>query len=274
MRSKGLVIGGVLGIVVIVLVALGLSGSSAQTTFTSDETTIYDAGANYSGAPILGFNSTESQQLADQLADVERRNDGVCFGWRLTDGTDGDVELGSSRGPNVPADTCDRWVETRTFVAQDLDLPAADVEVVASSEFSDLPNRQDYTDLGITADALIAEPAAATGQAAMATPLLLVQNGALPAPPAQAGQSGGAPSQALPSGDGSGSSVAIWFWLVVLVLVTIAATALGFRARSRQRDSGPPPPGFPPRGPIPDYPPQGPPPGNPPQGPPQAGPTR
>ncbi|MFC7341173.1 hypothetical protein [Saccharopolyspora griseoalba] len=306
MKIKGILVAVVLGVLVLVLVPLSLFGDSGSTGFSTEDTTYYREGGTYVGSPVPGFTSTEAQQLADRLAEAERRNGGVCFGWRLTDGGDGDVQRGSSRGPNVPVDTCARWVETQAFVAYDVDLDAADIEVEVSPDFSaeasQLPSEEDYADLGINADALVADPAAATGQAAMATPLLLVEAGVLPVPPAETGQSGGAPSQPLPSGDGSGSSVAVWIWLVLLGIVAALAAVLGFRSMAKQkRDTPPPPgpppgpppqgpppgyppqgpppqqgppPGYPPQGPPPGHPWQGPPPGRPPQGPPPAGPTR
>ncbi|GAA2337104.1 hypothetical protein GCM10009854_11470 [Saccharopolyspora halophila] len=312
MKTKGIVVGGIFAVLVLVLVPLSLFGDSGSTGFTTEDTTYYRESGTYIGASIPGFTPNEAQQLADRLAEAEQRNDGVCFGWKLTDGGDGEVQRGSSRGPGIPADTCARWVETQTFVAYDTDLDAADIEVKASPDLaassSRLPSAGDYAALGINADALVADPATATGQAVMATPLLLVEAGVLPAPPAQAGEPAGRPSQPLPSGDGSGASVAVWIWLVLLGIVTVLAAVLGFRSLAKAKNDGPPqgppsqgppsqgppsqgppsqgppppgypqqgppPPGHPQQGPPPGYPPQGPPPGYPPQGPPPAGPTR
>jgi hypothetical protein len=272
MKIKGILLGGLLAVLVLVLVPLSLVGDSGSTGFITEDTTYYRESGTYVGSPIPGFTSAEAQQLSDRLAEAERRNGGVCFGWKLTDGGDGDVQRGSSRGPNTPADTCARWVETQAFVAYDVDFDAADIEVEVSPDFaasaSQLPSTGDYADLGINADALVADPATATGQAAMATPLLLVETGVLPAPPAQSGEPAARPSQPLPSGDGSGSSVAVWIWLFLLGIVAVLAAVLGFRSIAKHKRNGPPPPGLPPQNPPQGPPPQGSPPGYPPQGPP------
>ena len=284
-----------LAVLTLVCVLLGttLVGGSAQTTFTSDETTYYDQTSRYSGPPAQSFTAAESQKLSQQLADIEKLH-GVCFGWKLTDGATTRSGQGSSRGPTVPAESCPRWVETQVFVANpayDDDLAAADIEVRASPGLGALPTADDYVGLGISADALTTAPVTFTGQAARATPLLLVESGALP--PARVPDSTGTPSAPLPEADGSGSSWVARGWLIGLGAVALLAALLGIRASAKQKKQasspppgppqgpppqspppqGPPPPGPPPQhGPPPGFPPQGYPPQGPPQGFPQQGP--
>ncbi|GAB3679711.1 hypothetical protein [Saccharopolyspora tripterygii] len=292
--KKWLLIGlGVLTLVGALLVTT-LFGGSTQTTFTSDETTYYSQSTRYTGLESESFSQDESQQLSRQMADLEKLH-GVCFGWKLTDGATRRSAQGSSRGPNVPAESCPRWVATQVFVvnaADDDDLDAADIEVRASPGFGSLPEVDDYVGLGISADALVETTVAFTGQAARATPLLLVESGALPPP--RVPDSTGTPSAPLPEADGSGSSWVAWAWLIGLGAVALLAVLLGLGASAKQKKQVPPPPG-PPQGPPPQpgppqgfpqqsyqpqappgyppqapagYPQQGPPPGYPPPGPP------
>lgn len=283
--KKWVLIGLAVLTLVCVLLVTTLFGGSTQTTFTSDETTYYSQNSRYTGLESQSFSQDEAQQLSRQMADLEKLH-GVCFGWKLTDGASRRSAQGSSRGPDVPAESCPRWVETQVFVANaadDDDLDAADIEVRASPGLGALPDADDYVGLGISADALVGATVAFTGQAARATPLLLVESGALPPP--RVPDSTGTPSARLPEADGSGSSWPAWAWLIGLGTVALLAVLLGLRASAKQKKQAPPPVPGPPQGPPPQgpppqhgppqgfppqgHPPQGPPPGYPPQGPPQ-----
>ncbi|MGP4019482.1 hypothetical protein [Saccharopolyspora sp. 5N708] len=278
----------------------GLFGSSAQGTFTSDDTTYYSETQTYSGPPIQRFTPADAQQLAQGLAEAEKLH-GVCFGWKLVDGSSKQFDQGSSRGPNVPANTCPRWAETQVFVAaasSDDDQAAAEIKVEASDGFSSAPNNTDFVSLGVTADTLAADPVTVTGQAALGLPLLMVEGGALNAPRVPDTAPGNASVSPLPPSDGSGSNWVTWAWLAGLGVVVLLGLLLGFRARAKQKSTsdtpvGPPPP-RPPQPPMPPGPPPppgggqqpgwpgpppgpapyGPPPGPPPPGPPRPGPLR
>ncbi|RKT83839.1 hypothetical protein SAMN05421805_112188 [Saccharopolyspora antimicrobica] len=281
---------GVAVVVVVFFAAVGIigalvgafGGDAAQTEFTSDDTSLYTEGSTYRSALTQGFSTTDAQQLSEALAEAEKLH-GICFGWKLVDGSTGRVEQssghndqGSSRGVLVPADTCPRWAEVEVVVAagaSDDEPDVADVTVRASPDLEPLPQLADFVNLGVTADSLVAEPVSVTGQAALGLPLLLVESGALSAPQVPDQEPGGAPAKPLPPGDGSGSSWVTWAWLGGLGVVAAVALVLGFAARAKQKSTsdGGPPPGPPQRGPHPPGPPQPGPslfqPGGPPPGP-------
>ncbi|MER7079244.1 hypothetical protein SAMN02982929_06779 [Saccharopolyspora kobensis] len=284
---------GVAVVVVVFFAAVGIvgtlvgafGGDAAQTEFTSDDTSLYTEGATYRSALTQGFSTADAQQLSEALAEAEKLH-GICFGWKLVDGSTGRVEQssghndqGSSRGVLVPADTCPRWAEVEVVVAagaSDDEPDVADVTVRASSDLEPLPQLADFVNLGVTADSLVAEPVSVTGQAALGLPLLLVESGALPAPQVPDQEPGGAPAKPLPPGDGSGSSWVAWAWLGGLGVVAVVALILGFAARAKQKSTSDG--GSPPRGPRLEPPPSGPPPGSqpgvPPFPPPQHGPRQ
>jgi hypothetical protein len=263
-------------VVVGVVTSSGLFfGGAAQETFTSEDTTYYSDSQKYSGPPIQRFAPADAQQLAQRLAEAEKLH-GVCFGWKLVDGSTKQFDQGSSRGPNVPASSCPRWAEAQVFLAAgktEDDLDAADVKVAASKDLSSLPDADDFVNVGVTADALAEETVTLTGQAALGLPLLLVENGALKAPQVPDNAPGSASVPPLPRGDGSGSNWVIWAWLGGLGLVVVLGLVLGFRARAKQKSTSEAPAG-PPPGPPQAGPPAGPPPPppaglqQPPQGPP------
>ncbi|TDD52267.1 hypothetical protein [Saccharopolyspora elongata] len=279
-KKIGLVVTAGAVIAVGLAVAGTIGGESAQNTFTSEETTYYLDGTSYSGPPIERFTPADAQQLAQRLAEAERAH-GVCFGWKLVDGSTEQFDQGSSRGPGVPADSCPRWAETQVFVAAgdtDDDVDAADIKVAASGDLDAQLDADDFVNLGVTADSLAAEPVTATGQAALGLPLLLVENGVLTAPRATEDASGTASVPPLPKGDGSGSDWVPWTWLGGLGVVVVLGLLLGFRARAKQKSTSDTPPAPPTQGgpPGPQGPPpggsQGPPPAPPLQGPPPSGP--
>lgn len=241
-RRRGIVLA-VLGFFVAVGVVgslIGvLGGDPVQTTFTSEESTYYSEGQQYSGPPIQRFTSADAQQLAQGLAAAEQAH-GVCFGWKLVDASTKKFDQGSSRGPTIPAETCPRWAEVRVFVAagsSEDDPDAADVKAAASDDLASLPGVEDFVMLGVTADSLAEEPVTVTGQAALGLPLLLVETGALKAPPVAEDAPGNASAPPLPRGDGSGSSWATWAWLGGLGVVVVLALVLGFRARAKQKST-------------------------------------
>lgn len=132
----------------------------------------------------------------------------MCFGWKLVDGSTKQADQGSSRGPGVPADTCPRWAEVEVVVALGSgdDPDAAAVRVSGSPDLRPLPTQSDFVELGVTADALAEEPVSVTGQAALGLPLLLVERGALTAPPEPGEAPGSGAVPPLPPAGGAGSS--------------------------------------------------------------------
>ncbi|WP_043576261.1 hypothetical protein [Actinopolyspora erythraea] len=176
-------------------------------------------------------------------------------------------DQGSSRGPNTPASTCEEWVEVRATVAYTSDYSddwsAVELTVEQAPDSGmDLPHESDFAELGITAERFIEAPVDTTGQAALALPLLLSQEGSLPAHPAES-RAGAQPEESLPDADAGPAGLWRWIWLGVLGTVTVVSLVLGVVGIVRQRNAndsdGPPPPHQPPD--------EGPPPGPP--GPPQ-----
>ncbi|MDA3628541.1 hypothetical protein OU415_24120 [Saccharopolyspora sp. WRP15-2] len=289
-RHLGVVAGGIGFFALVgIISAATSSGGSPQTTFTSEDTEVYSSSGSYSGPPIARFSPADAEQLSKGLAEAEKLH-GVCFGWKLVDGSTEQFDQGSSRGPNVPADSCPRWAEVQVVVAlgsTEDDPDAAAVEVVTSDDLRQAPTTTEFVNMGVTADSLAEEPVSVTGQAALGLPLLLVESGALQAPQVPDEEPAGDASTApLPPGDGSGSSVMVWVALGALGFVAVLGLVLGLIGRAKQKStsdgtssgsgpSGPPvspppvvqhvaaPPGPPP------WPQQGPPQqGPPPQGPP------
>ncbi|MDR7301641.1 hypothetical protein [Haloactinomyces albus] len=257
----------------------GLDGDDAR--FYGDESDQYSRSGYYFGQPIPRFSNEDSRRLAQALSDSEKRY-GLCFGWKLTDGSedadeDYDTETGtlrpsgpdprssydrgSSRGPNTPAGTCSRWAEVQVTVAyteEDSESwSGVDLDVVGSDNFEsyDLPDSSDFAELGIDAETFIDRPVATTGHAALALPLLMTENGTLEPKPVSPGNSAGKPEQPLPPADGGMSGLSTWIWLGVLGAVTVLGLVLGFRGVARQKSAPSTPPGPPPGPPT-----QGPPP--------------
>lgn len=280
----------------------GFGGDDAE--FYSDETDRYSEYQTYLGNPIPRFTPNDSRSLSNALAESERRH-GVCFGWKLTDGSEdaeqdygaddsvsdtdpaSSFDQGSSRGPNVAAETCSRWVEVRVTVAytsaSSENWSGVELDVAASDDFanSKLPDLDEFAELGITAERIIDAPVQSTGHAALSLPLLLTQSGALNEPAGGGNPQESKPAKPLPPAEGEGSLA--WFWIALLGVVTLVAAGLGIAGAVRRGSDGsgpsgppgggqgpPPPPGPPPQGPQgPGG--QGPPPGYPPQGQPPPG---
>ncbi|GAB3552910.1 hypothetical protein J2S53_003642 [Actinopolyspora lacussalsi] len=295
---------------VLTLIVLGTGGKGGSESFYGEESDRYSRAQSYGGQSIPRFTDADSRQLSEELAEEERRY-GVCFGWKLTDGSD-DLEYselyesqpdrdigmpdeedseasqsdesnspadpahsydqGSSRGPNTPASTCEEWVELRATVAYTSatseQWSAVELEVAQDSGSNmDLPYDSDFAELGITAERFIEAPVDTTGQAAIALPLLLTQEGSLPARAAESRTETRA-AEPLPSADTGIPGLWRWVWLVVLGIVTVLGIVLGTVGLVRQRggDGGDgrdgPPSGPPEQGPPPgQQPPQPPPPG-------------
>jgi hypothetical protein len=262
-RRKGV------GCMVVTLVVLGcawilaevFSDDTSDQGFVDDDTSLYSSSGSYHGAPIPMFTPAESQRLAEGLARAEQTYD-VCFGWRLTDGSTGRVQVGSSAGPGIAADTCSqRWVEVRIVVAYTSDSDptgdAADIDVQAAPDWNwDSPlTTSDFTALGITASALVDDPVSVTGHAAMALPLLLVEHGVLPPADADAQAPSAPPATPLPPADESGFPGSVVL-LVVLGLAALTAFGIGIWGPGRRGgNSGPDLSGGGPGGPPPANPP-------------------
>ncbi|SDQ95034.1 hypothetical protein [Actinopolyspora saharensis] len=278
---------GVLAFVVLNL-AVGLDADDDSPTFWDDESSHYYRYENYNGLSIPRFSSTDSENLSQGLNEYEQQY-GICFGWKLTDGTNdaedassdrpSSYDQGSSRGPNTPADVCDRWVELRVIVAYTSstsdDWSAVDLEVAKSPGLSLItPSTSDFAELGIDAETFIESPVDTTGHAALSLPLLLAQNNADFEIESAESSEGTAPQQSLPPADNGPQGVGRWIWMSLLGLVTVVAVVLGIRGVRRERtaQSGQAPP--PQAGNAEQQPPQGGgeqghPPQQPPQQPPQ-----
>ncbi len=240
---------------------LGLTGD--DTDFYSDESDRYSENQVYLGNPIPRFTPQDARALSQALSEAEREY-GVCFGWKLTDGgedaepyresvtesaTDppASYDQGSSRGPDTPASTCPRWVEVQVTVAYTSESgeswSGVGLRVEGSQNFSssDLPGEEDFAELGMTAEQFIDAPVQTTGHAALALPLLLVQNGALEAPASD--RAAGEPARPLPPAEGGGTSA--WVWFGILTALTLVAAGLGITGTARRRKSSEPPPGPP-----------------------------
>ncbi|WP_017972996.1 hypothetical protein [Actinopolyspora halophila] len=287
---------GVLALVV-VNVATGVDSDADSPTFWGDESSRYSHQDIYSGQPIPRFTATDSEDLSQGLSEYEQQY-GICFGWKLTDGTndsgrstsdrESSYDRGSSRGPNTPVDVCDRWVELRVTVAYTSsisdDWSAVGLDVAESPDLSlTTPGTSDFAELGMDAETFIASPVDATGHAALSLPLLLAEdNEDFEAKQAESSE-GTSPQQTLPPADGGAQGVGRWIWMSLLGVATAVAVVLGIRGVRRERaaQSGqdpPPPPADnaapPPQNQWPGQqqgPPQPPPQqwGPPPQGPPQ-----
>ncbi|MGH3452122.1 MAG: hypothetical protein ACRDQW_15665 [Haloechinothrix sp.] len=220
----------------------GCGGFGDDKSFTDANSTLYFASGVYDGQPIPMFTPQDKQQLSTRLADLEQQY-GLCFGWTLQDGATKEVQAASSRGPDVRADTCPSWVEVRVGVAyvseSSSSFDAADVEVAASP---DLPgassiNRDDFVKLGIDAAALIDDPVSATGHAALALPLLLIEAGALePGDVQEQADEPTQPAQPLPASGDSEFPGGTIFLLVLLGVGAVVAIVLGFASMRRGRD--------------------------------------
>lgn len=215
------------------------SGGDDSGSFTDDDSDLYSAQELYGGQSIPNFSTRDEQRLSRALAELEDAH-GVCFGWTLTDGATGNVQFGSSRGPDVRASTCSSWAEVRVAVgytsASSADYDAADISVAASPDLGKAAGitRENFVELGIDADTLIADPVGATGHAALALPLLMIQQGALqPAeqPPSKVGPSN--PPRSLPASGGTDFPVGTVLLLAVLGIGAVVSIVFGIKATRR-----------------------------------------
>lgn len=233
------------GCVVLVVVFLGLmvwlfSDMGENVSFTDQDSDLYSAQHIYSGVPVPNFSTSDAQRLSRALSESAQTYD-MCFGWSLKDGVTGEVQYGSSHGPDVRATSCPRWAEVRVAVgytsASSPNYDAAIISVAASDDFPQASGitRQEFAELGIDADALIADPVSATGHAALALPLLLIQEGALQPPEKPQGKVGPSnPPTSLPADDGADFPVGTVVLLGLLGLGGVTAVVLGVRARRRE----------------------------------------
>lgn len=229
-------------LIVAAIIAAGVwlfSDSADSGDFVDEDSDLYSAQAFYGGSSIPNFSARDEQRLSEALAQLEDTY-GSCFGWTLTDGATGNVQFGSSRGPDTRATTCSSWAEVRVAVGytsvNSADYDAADISVATSADLDEAASitRENFVELGIDADTLIADPVGATGHAALALPLLLIQAGALQPveqPPRQAGPSN--PPRALPESDDLGFPVGTTLLLVALGAGAVAAIGAGIKATRR-----------------------------------------
>lgn len=210
----------------------------------------YSPGTYYDGAPIPQFTSMDAENLAGDLAEAEERH-GMCFGWSLQDGATGDVQYGSSRGPGIGANTCDSYASVELTVAYTSEssesYDGAAIDVVGSPDISGVYelSQSDFDRLGITREVMVDDPVAATGHAALALPLLLIETGDLdPVSDAAPGVDESATTDPMPAATSSDLSVTRVLPIVLFGLGAIGAVAAGVvvsRRQRAQRDDSPNP---------------------------------
>ncbi|MGW5050472.1 hypothetical protein [Actinokineospora sp. NPDC004072] len=137
----------------------------------------------------------ETADLVQKLAEAEEAH-GICYGWVLTDAdkpSDEEVvSSGSSRGAGTSAEECQRyvWVDARVdYESESSSFEDSASIIVHASPGLPEPSAVDLERLGVTQEALLAEPAAAVGYGALALPLLMAEDGVvepLPTTPAAA----------------------------------------------------------------------------------------
>lgn len=174
----------VVAFVAVALFAWPSGNGGDNRTFTDSNSALYKPGAFYNGQPIPRFDTSDQKRLAKKLTELEDTYD-MCFGWVLKDGSTDEVQQGSNRGPGKRAARCESWAEVRIVVGytseSSPDYDAADISVASSdSAAGDSGNvRQTFAELGVDANALIDDPVSTTGHAALALPLVLIQEGVL-----------------------------------------------------------------------------------------------
>ncbi|GAB2776307.1 hypothetical protein [Amycolatopsis magusensis] len=167
---------------------LGSASPPGPGEFHNADTTAYSSTTRYDGGLLPTFSPDAAQELTTGLAELEKAY-GVCFGYSLEDGSTKKSQVGSSRGPGVPANTCPRWLETRVAVGYTSDssesLDAVGVQVEGSPDFrrSTFPRQEDFARLGVNAPSLVEDPVGGTGHAALGLPLLMIESGGLEAVP-------------------------------------------------------------------------------------------
>ncbi|NYH78999.1 hypothetical protein FHR84_002333 [Actinopolyspora biskrensis] len=250
---------GVLAMIV-VNVATGLDSDDESPLFWDDESSRYSRQDTYTGQPIPRFTPTDSEDLSQGLSEYEQQY-GICFGWKLTDGSndserstsdpESSYDRGSSRGPNTPADICDEWVELRVTVAYTSSVSdrwsGVGLDVAESPGLSlTTPGTSDFAELGMDAETFIESPVDATGHAALSLPLLLAENNEDFETKQAESSEGTPPQQSLPPADGGAQGVGTWIWMGLLGLVTALAVGFGIRGvrreRAAQSGQNPPPP--------------------------------
>ncbi|AXB43493.1 hypothetical protein [Amycolatopsis albispora] len=228
--------------------------------FHNADTTSYSDGTRYGGGLLPAFSPAAQEELTQGLAELEKAY-GICFGWSLEDGSTKKVQLGSSRGPGVAANTCPRWLETRVAVGYSTDSSESPdgvrVSAAGSPEFTKLPREDDFARLGVNGPALVEDPVGGTGHAALGLPLLMVESGALQAVPTPPPADRPTPR---PLGRAGSSDFPLSTTLTLsgLGVGIVVCVVLGFWMRSRARKKnagsapagpqpGQQPPGYPPR---------------------------
>ncbi|UJW31364.1 hypothetical protein L3Q67_40295 [Saccharothrix sp. AJ9571] len=167
---------------------IGSASPPGPGEFHNADTTGYSSTTRYDGGLLPTFTPDAAQELTTGLAELEKAY-GICFGYNLEDGSTKKSQVGSSRGPGVPANTCPRWLETRVAVGYTSDssesLDAVSVQVEGSPDFrrSTFPRQEDFARLGVNAPSLVEDPVGGTGHAALGLPLLMIESGGLEAVP-------------------------------------------------------------------------------------------
>ncbi|MCE7004802.1 hypothetical protein LWC34_18515 [Kibdelosporangium philippinense] len=224
-----------------VLLATSLFDKAPRTTGGFFSTTegenfgYYNSSTVYDGEIVPQFTTEAALELTAGLAEMEKAH-GICFGWSLTDGKTKKTQAGSSKGRDVPAKQCQRWLETVVTVGYTSDNSTspdgASVYVQGSSEFRSLPVADDFARLGVNIPALVEDPIAGTGHAALGLPLLMIEAGTLPMVEQTNRQVTPKPLDVVSGSDISGST---WFALYGIGGAAVLCVVLGFWLRSRAK---------------------------------------
>lgn len=203
--------------------AMALSGCTIDPEVDPYSTAMY-----YDGVPIPRFTSVDAENLAGDLAEAEQRHD-MCFGWSLLDGSTNIAQSGSSRGPGTDASTCESYAIVRLSVGYTSESSefndAAGIEVLGSTDHPAVNSlsEADFERLGITREVMVDDPVAATGHAALALPLLLIEAGELEPVEDTAGDSPGAATETVrPLPDAGGTDFPV-IGIVSVVLFGLGA---------------------------------------------------
>jgi len=186
-------------------------------------------------------------ETADTVAILGKAADkqGICYGWRLEDDAwRGDVvSEGSNLGAGMAVDSdpsrCPRWVQVIARVnytsASSEAEDSASIEVESTEEDTNLFQvEHGLNRLGLNDEAFIDEPGWAVTRAAVSLPLLMAEQGEVPAAPVSTDAPAAAPSR-LPD-PGPDLWRDRWGYLLAgaaMLLVTVVLVLIG-RAQARR----------------------------------------
>lgn len=225
--------GGCAWLIVVLMIGFGVLAAGVETDWFS---------SSDSDTTITAPTRQDSVDLAARLAEAEKAH-GICYGWKLTDHDYGRVlSEGSSRGADVTASTCDRWVSLE--VAIDYACGSCESEdtarftVRSSADLAgNVPRTSDLERMGVTKEAAVDEPAATAGMGALALPLLMVEEGV--AEPLPLPEPAGEPAVAIshPGSDFIGNNTGALVALGVIGGIAVLCLTVGLIVRKRGKEA-------------------------------------